>query len=148
MWSHTNILYMQNFLHFMCTVDPYSVCFVDEASVNQSTASHYYSTAESGSRALDISSYKKGENYTIFRLVSLNNRYFVQVDPVQTGGNNFINFIHEAMNARNNTGEPILPNRSIILSNCASVHSSFVQAVLKLYLDQFNIRYYFIPAKA
>ena len=144
-WSHTNVIYMRNFIRFIQDIDPFSVRFVDEASVNQSNSSRYYGASEWGTRAVDISEHKQGQNYTIFCLIGLRDKCFVQVDPAPTGGNEFINFIHQARIARNRNGEEIIPDHTTILSDCASVHSGFVQTVLKPYLDQFNIRYYFIP---
>ena len=144
-WTDANILYTRNFFHFMQTVDPYTVRFVDEASVNFAATYRLYGAAESGSRALDISNHKQGPNYTIFSLVGLDDKCLTTVHAAPTDGNDFVNFISEACTGYNNAGHPIVEPGTLILTDCASVHSGQVQTILKPYLQDLHVFYYFLP---
>ena len=144
-WTDANIIYTRNFFNFMQSIDPFTIRFVDEASVNFGTTYRLYGSSESGSPALDISTHKQGPNYTIFSLVGLNDKCLTTVQPAPSDGFDFINFIHEACTGFNNTGEPIVEPGTVILTDCASVHSGQVQTILKPYLDQLHVIYYFLP---
>ena len=144
-WTDANIIYTRIFFHFMHSVDPYTVRFVDEASVNFAATYRLYGASESGCSAVDISTHKQGPNYTIFSLVGLNDKCLTTVQPAPSDGTDFINFIYEACTGYNNSGEPIVEPGTIILTDCASVHSGHVQTILKPYLDQLHVLYYFLP---
>ena len=144
-WTDANILYTRNFFHFMHSVDPFTVRFVDEASVNFAATYRLYGSSESGSRAVDISTHKQGPNYTIFSLVGLNDKCLTTVQPAPSDGLDFINFIHEACTGYNNSGHPIVEPGTLILTDCASVHSGHIQTILKPYLEDLHVLYYFLP---
>ena len=143
-WMDTNILYTRNFLNFICSVDPFVIWFIDEASVNEASSHRYYGTSESGSRAVDITTHKQGENYTLFTLIGLNDKCYNEVQLTPTDGNAFINFMHNVCNATNDRGEPVIELGTVILSDCASIHSGYVQTILKPYLDELQVTYYFL----
>ena len=107
-WTPCNLYYTRNFLNFIYSVNPYTVRFVDEASVNYSMSYRLYGAAESGSRAFDVSTHKQDKNYTIFVLVCLNDLCYVECELAPTDGIGFINFIHRACTAFNNNGERIV----------------------------------------
>ena len=144
-WTDANIIYTRNFFTFMQTVDPFHVRFVDEASVNFATTFRMYGCSQSGSRAVDISTHKQGNNYTIFSLVGLNDKCFTTVQEAPSDGNAFIQFIHEACTGYNNAGQPIVEPGTVIITDCAPVHSGHIQTILKPYLDQLHVSYYFLP---
>ena len=144
-WSETNLLYTRNFFNFIQGVDPYSVRFVDEASVNFATSYRTYGASESGTRALDISVHKQGDNYTIFCLIGLNDTCYVEVVLAPSDGNAFINFIHRACCTNNNSGHPIVPPGTVILTDSASIHCGYIQTILKPYLQDLQIHHYFLP---
>ena len=85
-----------------------------------------------------------GENYTLFCFVGLNNKCFTSVQPAPTNGNDFINFIHEACNARDNDGSPLVEQDVIIVTDCASIHSGVVQDILKPYLNELGVKHMFL----
>ena len=143
-WTETNIIYTRNFLQFIQTVYVYKVQFIDEASINLSSCDHYYGSAECGSCAVDISTHKQGDNYTLFCLVGLNNKCFNSVQLTPTTGNDFINFVHQAFNARANNGMAIIEPGVIIVTDCASVHSGYVQDILKPYLNEHHITHIYL----
>ena len=144
-WSDTNMLYTRNFFTFMRDIDVFRLRFIDEAHVNRSNGQRYFGTSESGSRCVDISSHPQGSQHTIFALVGLNENCFTSCIPAPTDGIDFINFIHEACIAHNNQGQCIITPGTIILTDCASVHSGFVQTILKPYLEDLGVQYLFIP---
>ena len=96
-------------------------------------------------RCVDISSHPQGSNHTIFALIGLNDNCFTSCIPAPTDGLDFINFIHEACIAHNNQGERIITPGTILLTDCASVHSGFVQRILQPYLEELGVQYLFIP---
>ena len=104
-WSNSNIIYTRNLFNFIHNIDLYSIRFVDEASVNYAMSYRLYGASESGSRALDVSTHKQGDNYTIFCLVGLNDTCYIEVELTPSDGNSFINFIHSACHAYNNSGQ-------------------------------------------
>ena len=123
----------------------YRLRFIDEAHVNHSNGQRYFGASESGSRCVDISAHLQGQNHTIFSLVGLNDKCFTSYVTAPTDGTDFINFIHDACTAFNNEGEKIIEPGTIILTDCASVHSRLVQTILLPYLQELGVEYYFIP---
>ena len=105
----SHLYYTCNFLNFMHGVDTYTVWFVDEESAHYATSYRLFGASESGSRALDMSMHKQGENFTFFVLVSLNDLCYVEAELAQTDGTAFINFIHRACTAFNNHSQHIVP---------------------------------------
>ena len=144
-WTDANILYTRNFFNFIDSIDPVNIRFVDEASVNFGTTYRLYGSSESGTCALDISRHKLGPNYTIFSLVGLNDKCLTTVKPAPSDGYDFIEFIEEACTGFNNSGERIVEPGTVIITDCASVHSGQVQDILKPYLDAQFVVYYFLP---
>ena len=144
-WTETNMTYTRNFLRFIRTVDSWKICFVDEVSANQGCAICYYGTSEIGSRAVDVSTHHTGPNYTIFCLIGMNDKCYVEVDTAPSDGPAFINFIHNACQAHNTGGEPMIEPGTVLLSDCASIHSGYVQTILQPYLEEMHVSYYFLP---
>ena len=135
-WTDTNMLYTRNFINFMRSIDVYRLRFIDEAHVNRSNGQRYFGASESGSRCVDISAHPQGQNHTIFSLVGLNDKCFTSCVTAPTDGTDFINFVHDACTAFNNEGEKIIEPGTIILTDCASVHSGLVQTILLPYLQE------------
>ena len=130
---------------FIATVSPFSLRYVDEANVNEASSHHLYGSSESGSRAIDISDHKQGNSYTLFTLIGLNDKCYNEVELAPTDGNAFINFMYNACNATNDRGERIIEPGTVIVTDCASVHSGVVQTILKPYLQDLQVHHVYLP---
>ena len=144
-WTETNIIYTRNFMTFIATVSPFSLRYVDEANVNEASSHRLYGSSESGSRAIDISDHKQGNSYTLFTLIGLNDKCYNEVELAPTDGNAFINFMYNACNATNDRGERIIEPGTVIVTDCASVHSGVVQTILKPYLQDLQVHHVYLP---
>ena len=122
-WTDTNMLYTQNFIHVMRSIDVYCLRFIDEAHVNRSNGQRYFGASQSGSWCVDISAHPQGQNHTIFLLVGVNDKCFTSCVTAPTDGTDFINFVHDACTAFNNQVKKIIEAGSIILTDCASLQS-------------------------
>ena len=92
-----------------------------------------------------MSTHHTGPNYTIFCLIGMNDKCYVEVDTAPSDGPAFINFIHNACQAHNTGSEPIIEPGTVLLSDCASIHSGYVQTILQPYLEEMHVSYYFLP---
>ena len=53
--------------------------------------------------------------------------------------------MYNACNATNDRGERIIEPGTVIVSDCASVHSGVVQTILKPYLQDLQVQQVFLP---
>ena len=103
-----------------------------------------YGSSERGTRALHVCKQKVGENFTLFYIGGLMDKTYAKINSGPSTAFDFVNFMHEACEAYNHRGEPIIPNGSTVIVDCCAIHGSGLR-ILQPYLEERNITFYYLP---
>ena len=125
--------------------NPYDIRFVDECGFNINSGICYYGSSESGSRALHISKHRVGPNYTLFLMLGLDNKVFACVSEGASDSNTYVEFIHQAVNSQDVNGFPVLYPGCCVVTDCAPIHGRHALEILEPYLDELDIRHFYLP---
>ena len=138
-WTDHNLIYTRTFLRHVSTLDVYSIRFMDESSFHINTGVRLYGSALRGERAVDISKHYVGPNYTLFYLAGLLDKAYCKITTGPSTTLDFIDFIHEACEARNSRGEPVISPGCTIIADNAAIHGGLADRVLTPYLVERNV---------
>ena len=144
-WDDHNIAYTIAFFACMAQIDPRTVYFVDETSVNRQTSKRKFGTSPRGVRAVSITDHTIGLNHTLILLIGLNGCVYGEVETENVDALRFVRFISNAKHSFLNDGTPVLPNNSTIVLDNASIHVARARTMIRPFLHQFGIRYLFLP---
>lgn len=144
-YHHRNIVYTSHFMDYVGTLDPYTVCFIDESNFNYGHTRRLYGTSECGTECLQVEGQPRGGTVSLLLLVTLTGDYYAEVHSGPTTAVEFSAFIGNALEAHNNHGEPIVrPGATLILDN-ASIHGNRTLAIISDSLEEKCVDYLFLP---
>ena len=118
---------------------------MDESGVHVNSGVRLYGSSERGTRAVDISRHNVGENYTLFYLGGLLDKCYYKVNSGPSTAYDFIQFIHESCEARNERGERVLGPGSVLIADNCPIHCGFAERVLTPYLAERGVTFLKLP---
>ena len=138
-------MYTRAFFRHVSTLDVYNIRFLDESSFHLNTCLRHYGSARRGERATEISKHYMSPNYTLFYLSGFMDKHYCKVATGPSTTADFIDFIHEACEARTVTGAPVISPECTIFSDNYKIHVGWADTILIPYLADKNIEHHWIP---
>ncbi len=144
-YSAENMDLTTEYFNLISQHDKYTIKFMDEAGVNTAMGRRKYGYAPKGQVAVDITKHAQSPNYTVNLLVGLDGTKFCTVLDGPSNTYEYVHFFHQAMNAYNDQGRPVLQAGDIIVVDNCSFHHSDSERMLRNYFVDYGIEYVFLP---
>ena len=79
-------------------------------------------------------------------MLGLDNKIFAYVSEGASDSFTYIDFIHQAVNSWDINGFPVLYSGCCIVANRAPIHGQCALDILEPYLEELDIRHFYLPA--
>ena len=144
-WPWDNIVYTANFTNYIGSLNPYTVCFVDESHFQFENCQRKYGSSLSGSKCLSIQKQPTGICCSLILLITLRGDHYAECIEGTVNSFDFVRFMSNALDARAHDGQFIVkPSYTICLDN-ATLHKGQSLQLLRPLLHRRVVDYVYLP---
>lgn len=130
-FTNENIIYTQNYIDVILTLNPHTVKFMDESGFQfPETCNPKYGHSAKGTRCVQICRYAPRPNVTLNLLLGTSGVLYANTVNGASTGMDYMNFFTEAMSATKPDGDPVLmAGDTIVIDNCPTHHCDHANAL-------------------
>lgn len=144
-FTPANINYCQDYLNYMCQVDPHKLKFFDESGVSLYDTNKRYGHSLVNSTCIEVGRHMQSPNITLNLLAGLDGLLYANTLQGASDTFEFLNFFHEAAQAVQPNGNPaLMAGDIVVLDNCATHHNRG-GFILGQYLDMMGVDVVYLP---
>ncbi|XP_070556418.1 uncharacterized protein [Ptychodera flava] len=118
---------------------------MDEAGIKVTTGQPLYGHSLIGTPCVEVCRYMKSPMYTLQLLVGYDGVKHYRVIEGGSDTNEYVHFIHEAVQSFGEDGQRALQQGDILISDNAPIHRNEGELILSDWLDTLGIEYSFTP---